>query len=382
MTVYAKPTVRSAWGETATGADLTDPGNTYVSAGWQLSVKPPRQYFNWVLNYTFEGIRYLCQRGVPDWDANETYGAAAIVRGANNVLYASAAGGNIGNDPTTSPGNVHWDVPQVAGATNGDNSNRIASTAFVHANYLPIGAPFTALSGSIQNIQVPQGAVIQWQGALTIGGGQVTGTVPEATLLSMQNGNYAAFHYAAQSGQPSGLFGTNDGISAYVWNPSNFSVANSAELGGLSPSAGAGGNTIAQRDPSGYLFSQYFNQASPNNENPSISQVIVTTGADGFFRKANINAMAAALGLGTNFATGNPGWFQVPGTPFIVQAGTVNPNGGTITVTFPKVFPTACIAVLATSSAAPTQCNTFNKNRFNVQISNTGGESDYIAVGY
>jgi hypothetical protein len=381
MTAYVKPAVRSAWGETAAGTDLTDPGNTYASAGWQLGVKPPRQYFNWVLNYTFEGVRYLCQKGISDWDVAETYPVNAIVRGPDGVLYYSHQSGNIGNNPQTIGIGATWDVPYVPTAANGDSTNRIANTAWAHANFIPVGASFTAIAGSIQNVQVPLSAVAQWQGSLSIAGGQVSSAVAQASTILI-NGGYRSIQWAGQTGQPLWLIGSTDGANFLVWNPSNFHVANSDQLNGLSPAVGAVGNTIAQRDGNGYLYGGYFNQGSPNNENPSISQVMVTNGADGFLRKANINALAAALGLGTNFATGNPGWFQIPGTPFIVQAGTVNPNGGFITVTFPKVFPNACIAVVASSTGTPTQCNTLNKTRTNVQIFNTGGQADYVAIGY
>ena len=44
------------------------------------------------------------------------------------------------------------------------------------------------------------------------------------------SGKYLNFQWSGQSGQPTWLFGSNDGANVYVWNPSNFSVnyANSA----------------------------------------------------------------------------------------------------------------------------------------------------------
>ena len=77
-TIPSKPTVRNAWAETALPADITDPGNSYAQAGWLIGIKPPRQYFNWVLNYTFEAVRYLCQSGAVDYDAGETYSIGDI----------------------------------------------------------------------------------------------------------------------------------------------------------------------------------------------------------------------------------------------------------------------------------------------------------------
>jgi len=72
-------------------------------------------------------------------------------------------------------------------------------------------------------------------------------------------------------------------------------VNNSAQLAGLSPSTSAVANTIAQRDASGYLYAAYLNQGSGNNENPSISQVMVTNGSDNFLRKASVSSLASAI---------------------------------------------------------------------------------------
>jgi hypothetical protein len=79
---------------------LLDPGDPYAAAGWLQSATPPyRQYFNWLLNYASNGIRYLCQNGVPAWDAQETYqiGAVALHPFSNGTLLQSRVANNIGN---------------------------------------------------------------------------------------------------------------------------------------------------------------------------------------------------------------------------------------------------------------------------------------------
>lgn len=68
------------------------------------------------------------------------------------------------------------------------------------------------------------------------------------------------------------------------------SASSAALLSGLAPSDVANANTIAQRNSSGYLFASYFNQSSGNEENPAVSQVIVTNGTDGYFRKSSIES--------------------------------------------------------------------------------------------
>lgn len=49
--------------------------------------------------------------------------------------------------------------------------------------------------------------------------------------------NGQTWNWNGQSGQPTWLWGSNDGNNMYVWNPSNFNVANSAELGGVPASS-------------------------------------------------------------------------------------------------------------------------------------------------
>ena len=57
--------------------------------------------------------------------------------------------------------------------------------------------------------------------------GGVTGLASKASTLAQNGGNGAAmtFNWSGQSGQPYWLWGGNDGVNHYVYNPSNFSVS-------------------------------------------------------------------------------------------------------------------------------------------------------------
>jgi hypothetical protein len=381
VTTYTKPAVRNAWGQTATAGDLQDPGNTYASAGWQIGVKPPRQYFNWVLNYNFAGIRYLCQQGIPTWDAAETYSSGSHIISSAGYLTRSIQGNNTNQNPDSGPNGPWWDIPAVHTAPPGDNSGHIANTSWVVGNFLPIGSTFTAISGSIQNSQVPVGAVTQWQGSLSIGGGQVTSAVAQANTLRV-NG-YATFNWSGQAGQPSWLFGSNDGTNIFVYNPSNFNVANANTVGGLSVTSAAAGNTVMARDSSGYAYAQYFNQASGNNENPTISQFMVTNGVDGFQRKASVAAVQAALGTLTNanFAFSSSGYQKIS-TGAIIQGGRATISGLTA-VFFPIAFPHGCFAVVFTNEGTTNQIflNQAPSTTF-FQATNGNAVIDWIAFGW
>lgn len=54
-------------------------------------------------------------------------------------------------------------------------------------------------------------------------------------------------------------------------------------------------STLVKRDATGYIWGVYLNQASSNGENPTISQVMVTNGADGFLRKASLAHLGASI---------------------------------------------------------------------------------------
>lgn len=386
MTTYTKPAVRNAWGQTASASDLQDPGNTYASAGWQIGVKPPRQYFNWVLNYVFAGIRYYCQSGIPAWDAAETYSSGAYVLSPNGYLCRAPIGSTNQNpDAVFGPGQS-WDSPAVRTPPYPDNSGRVPNTSWVYTNFIAVGASFASITGQISSAQVPVGAVTQWQGSLSIGGSQITSAVARANTVFNTSGQYATFNWSGQSGQPSWLWGSNDGLNFYVWNPSNFSVSNSQALQGLTPTSAAAGNTVMLRDANGYAYAIYLNQASPNNENPSISQFMVTNGADNFLRKASVATAKAALGA---LATSDfPALLSVNGyqklpSGVILQWGEATISG-TTTVTFPIAFPNNAASVVFTIISSTNQIflNGAPLGRTSFSATNGNAVISWFAVGY
>jgi hypothetical protein len=315
MTDYVKPAVRHAWGETAGGTNLVDPGDSYAEAGWPLSsTPPPRQYFNWAQNYVFAAVRYFCQAGVPDYDASENYRVNSIVRGPDGLVYQSKVANNIGNAPAASP--AQWGPATVVTPAGGDSSNAVATTAYVSNNFLPKGSSFAAIAGTLANGQLVVGNITQFQGALQIAGGQITSAVNQANHLVI-SGNVTTFNWSGQGGQPTWLFGSNDGVNFYVYSPSNFSVN---ALQGYTPTASPAGSTVMLRDASGYAYATYFNQTSGNNENPGVSQVMVTNG-DNFIRKAGISYFINQLDPGASIAPN--GYKRLPNGR-IMQWATVN----------------------------------------------------------
>lgn len=81
--------------------------------------------------------------------------------------------------------------------------------------------------------------------------------------------------------------------AATATNATNAATAsNSDTVDGYHASEAATGSTAAARDSSGNLRWVHGNQSSPNDENPTISQVLVTNGTDGFIRKASISHLS------------------------------------------------------------------------------------------
>lgn len=95
-----KPQVLPPWAESG---DTVQPTNAEIQVGWPAGATPPsRQRFNWVLRYCMNGVRYLTRRGIPDWDADDTYSAGDRVQGPGGLTYESLTT-NTGATPASSP---------------------------------------------------------------------------------------------------------------------------------------------------------------------------------------------------------------------------------------------------------------------------------------
>lgn len=138
MTQYTKPTVLPAWGESAGGADVLQPTDAEIQAGWPLSNVPPsRKRFNWILKYLAQGVRYMMQMGIPVWDSTEDYPVNARVMGSDGKTYKAILTG-INKDPTTQPTYwTRWGFTLAELNAEGttppqfDNATSLATTAFV-----------------------------------------------------------------------------------------------------------------------------------------------------------------------------------------------------------------------------------------------------------
>lgn len=149
MTQYTKPTVLPAWGESAGGADVLQPSNAEIQAGWPLTNVPPsRKRFNWILKYLAQGVRYLMQMGIPLWDAAEDYPVNARVMGSNGKTYR-ALQTSINQDPTTAT--AYWALWGVDGRDDQLQLTTAFTTAGTAPNFTltPVPAP-AALAANLR----------------------------------------------------------------------------------------------------------------------------------------------------------------------------------------------------------------------------------------
>lgn len=73
-------------------------------------------------------------------------------------------------------------------------------------------------------------------------------------------------------------------------------ATNADKLDGYHGSSDQTANTYVLRNSSGYIYTNYINSNTNNGENPTISQIIVTNGSDGFYRKATLAHLKTSLG--------------------------------------------------------------------------------------
>lgn len=213
-------------------------------------------------------------------------------------------------------------------------------------------------------------------------------TLARTTVLSSSNAgslvNFSAGTKDVFVTYPSGYSVYSDGTRASgTWGISisgNAATATSATSAttattatnwgsyGAVPAAGTSfgnANTIGRSDASGYTYFNYINSNTSNNENPTVSQVIVTNGSDNFYRKSSISSFTSAvqsnasgtwgINISGNAATASSAssvaWGNVTSKPayimyyqgFTLDANTMDSNatGFTYSVNAPYTGPIA-----------------------------------------
>lgn len=181
-----------------------------------------------------------------------------------SVASANGFGGSVATATTTPAITL---TTSITGLLKGSASALVAATA--GSDYVaPNGALGTPSSGNLANCTFPTlnqntsgnaatattASSVAWTGvtgrptavsAFTNDSGYVTsaGSVTYATTAGRaypyrSDGTAINFYWSGQSGQPTWLWGGNDGVNMYVYNPSNFSVSYAATAGSASANGG------------------------------------------------------------------------------------------------------------------------------------------------
>lgn len=122
LNIVNRPDTAPAWAQTASAGDIERPSDAFISAGWVQSAEPPyRQYFNYVLGGSAQGLKYLLQNGIPKWVSDESYPVDAVIIHDHKMW--RAVRDNIGATPGTSAD----DWTGVASMITDDQGNPITS---------------------------------------------------------------------------------------------------------------------------------------------------------------------------------------------------------------------------------------------------------------
>lgn len=203
MPNYQKPSVLPAWSEDSqTSADLVQPSNAEIQAGWpQTTTPPPRQTWNWVLYWLANAVRFFMQVGLVTWDAAETYRTGSTVIGDDGLTYRSTIDNNVNIVPSVSPGQWvrwGWTLAQINASqltqttpTTSDSSTKVATTAFVHAavtagafDPTAINAHLSTLDGEVSTLQGQVGTLNTEVGTIN---GEITSLQSFETAQGTEN---------------------------------------------------------------------------------------------------------------------------------------------------------------------------------------------------
>lgn len=104
----AKPALKNPWASSGS-ANMADPGGANETGMTSTAASIPRRFLNWILNRIETPVRYLVARGIPDYDANESYSVGDRVQWGGSTgmtfvcIVASVGDGSGSNSPGASP---------------------------------------------------------------------------------------------------------------------------------------------------------------------------------------------------------------------------------------------------------------------------------------
>jgi hypothetical protein len=165
-----------------------------------------------------------------------------------------------------------------------------------------IGGTLTAGATTLSSLTVTGnetvGGNLTVTGTITVGG--TGGGIPETSIV---DGALLARVAANEAITGTWSFSTNPTINGNTnWHSGNDGSGSGLDadlVDGLNPASAATAATIVARDAQGDIFGRYLNTSAPANENPGISQFVVTNGGDNYLRKCSAASVISQLSLVT-----------------------------------------------------------------------------------
>lgn len=135
---------------------------------------------------------------------------------------------------------------------------------------------------------------------------------------------------------------------------------------GAVPNAGTSfgnANTIGRSDGNGYTFFNYINSNTANSENPAVSQVIVTSGVDNYYRKSSISSFTGyvqsnasgtwGISISGNAATASSATTATTANTASNLSNFTNQSGARYTTDFNSILTTGFFNAEATPTNSP-----------------------------
>lgn len=338
-----KPPVLPSWAE---AGDKVQPSNAEIQAGWPLSSIPPsRQRFNWLLNFLANGIRYFSRRGLPDYDAAETYMIGDRIIGDDGKTYRSLIDNNIGQTPSAQP--TKWEEWAPSLSRLADLLQKQTYTAFTTAGAAP---NFT-----------------------------LTPT-PAITAYAAGQRFRVKFHSAGAGADTLSISGLGNKV--------------------LKQYDAAGAKIGASINAANFLCDIEYDGVDLVILNPLPAVVVTPTNDPTYANSGNLAAStswvrgamsAIATAAGFVFSVSAIGYIKFPSYlgGFIIQWGLIGVAYNTdVYQPFPIAFPNNCLSVVGcqgytanTGSIGYFCCNTYSTTSFLARSSTAGNGGVFIAVG-
>jgi len=162
------------WGLTVDPGDIYEPSDGLKRSGYTGTPAPVYEIFNWLLNRIYSWVAYLRSRGVPDYDATETYNTGDFVQYTDGRLYQRIG---VSSSQGTAPTNAGYWVAKDVEVTNVASSITVTGTDWTlnSATLVKMGS----VSKLILNVTGQEPNV---SGSITVAAGLYS-LLPESSLL-------------------------------------------------------------------------------------------------------------------------------------------------------------------------------------------------------